>query len=202
MPEKIVLRQAVIVEGKYDKIRVEAVVDALVLATDGFRVFKDPQMRALIREMAMGPGIIVLTDSDAAGFKIRACLSDIARGGSVTQVYIPDIPGKERRKARPGKEGKLGVEGIDAALLRAAFEQAGLASAPQPEAGITRLDLYELGLTGGPDSGALRRRLLARLGLPARLSSGAMLQVLCRRVTRAELAGHVEALLQEGGQRK
>jgi len=187
MEEKITLAQAVIVEGKYDKIRLSPLLDALILTTDGFRVFRDKEMCALIRRLAHSCGIILLTDSDGAGFQIRNYLTKIARGGEITHVYIPDVPGKERRKPQPGKEGKLGVEGIDPALLREAFARAGLLGhVPKEGPGITRQDLYDWGLTGGADSRALRYALLARLGLPARLSTGALLPVLNQVITREE----------------
>jgi len=187
MEEKIALAQAVIVEGKYDKIRLSPLLDALILTTDGFRVFRDKEMCALIRRLAHSCGIVLLTDSDGAGFQIRNYLTKIARGGEITHVYIPDVPGKERRKPQPGKEGKLGVEGIDPALLREAFARAGLLGhVPKEGPGITRQDLYDLGLTGGADSRALRYALLARLNLPARLSTGALLPVLNQVITREE----------------
>jgi len=187
MEEKIALAQAVIVEGKYDKIRLSPLLDALILTTDGFRVFRDKEMCALIRRLAHCCGIVLLTDSDGAGFQIRNYLTKIARGGEITHVYIPDVPGKERRKPQPGKEGKLGVEGIDPALLREAFARAGLLGhVPKEGPGITRQDLYDLGLTGGADSRALRYALLARLNLPARLSTGALLPVLNQVITREE----------------
>ena len=124
--EKITLREAVIVEGKYDKIRLESLVDALILTTDGFRIFTDKDMCALIRRLASTCGIVVVTDSDAAGFKIRAHIANIAKDGEVAHVYVPDVLGKERRKDKPGAEGKLGVEGMDTRSLEAAFRAAGI----------------------------------------------------------------------------
>lgn len=187
MEEKITLSQAVIVEGKYDKIRLTPLLDALILTTDGFRVFKDREMCALIRRLAHSCGIVLLTDSDGAGFQIRNYLTKIARGGRITHVYIPDVPGKERRKSQPGKEGKLGVEGIDPVLLREAFARAGLLGhAPNESGGITHQDLYDWGFTGGQDSRTLRYALLERLDLPARLSTGALLPVINRILTREE----------------
>lgn len=202
MGDKIRLRQAVVVEGKYDKIRLEALVDALILSTDGFGVFNDKELRALIRRLAQACGVVVLTDADAAGFRIRAFIADIARDGAVTHVYIPDIYGKEKRKARPGREGKLGVEGVGADILREAFTRAGLLgedSAPTGREALTRADLYELGLTGGANCGALRRALLARLALPARLSTNAMLPVLGRLCTKSELESLVREI-QDGNE--
>lgn len=187
MEEKITLAQTVIVEGKYDKIRLAPLLDAVILTTDGFRIFRDREMCALIRRMAHSCGIVLLTDSDGAGFQIRSYLAKISHGGQITHVYIPDVPGKERRKSQPGKEGKLGVEGIDPALLREAFARAGLLGhTPKEGNQITRQDLYDWGLTGGPDSRALRYALLARLGLPARLSTSALLPVINQIINREE----------------
>lgn len=183
--EKLHIKQAVIVEGKYDKIRLETVVDAVIIPTNGFRIFSDKEMRALIRSLAQTCGIVVLTDSDGAGFKIRGHLSGIVGQGEIINVYIPDIFGKEKRKATPSAEGKLGVEGMDADTLRAAFQQAGVcAVSGPPKEKITKLDLYENGLCGAPDSAVRRRQLFARLGLPERLSANAALPVLCSMMGR------------------
>lgn len=186
--ERIRLRQAVVVEGKYDKIRLEAVVDALILTTDGFRIYKDRERRALLRSLAETRGLIVLTDSDSAGFRLRGHIAGIAGQGQITHVYIPDVFGKERRKRAPSAEGKLGVEGMDPGVLREAFRRAGVLEddVPPKRDPITRQDLYEDGLTGGRDSARLRRELYARLGLPARLSTAAMLELLNHMLTREE----------------
>ncbi len=185
---KIKIKQAVIVEGKYDKIKLESLIDGVILTTNGFRIFKDKDMQHLVRSLAKTCGIVILTDSDAAGFQIRSLLSGIVWEGEVINVYVPDIFGKERRKQRPSAEGKLGVEGMELDILREAFkraevfESAGAASA-EP---ITRLDLYDDGLCGGENSALLRRNLFARLGLPARLSTGAALPVLNQMLTREQ----------------
>ena len=193
--EKLKIRQAVIVEGKYDKIALEPVLDAVILATDGFRVFKDKEMQRLIRELAGRCGIVALTDSDAAGFKIRALLSGIVRDGELVNVYIPDIIGKERRKRARSAEGKLGVEGMSPAVLREAFLRAGVLPDERPESdAITAADFYELGLSGGGNSANRRRALFARLGLPARLSSKSAVQVLNRTLSKEELEKLVREL--------
>ena len=172
------LEQAVIVEGKYDKIKLSGVVDALILQTNGFRIFKDKEKRALIKSLAHGPGIVILTDSDTAGLVIRNFVKSVAGGGKVTNVYIPQILGKEKRKQQPSKEGTLGVEGMTEQVLLQALERAGIGSCT-PKAGrqVTKLDFFEDGLTGKSESARLRSRLLSRLELPGYLSSNALLEV-------------------------
>lgn len=186
--DRLRLKQAVIVEGKYDKIRLESLIDGVIITTNGFRIFRDKEMQRLIRSLAKTCGIIVLTDSDAAGFRIRAVLSGIVWEGEIINVYIPDILGKERRKRKPSAEGKLGVEGMELEILREAFDRAGILPDSGKRAGpdITRLDLYEDGLCGGENSAARRRAIYARLGLPARLSTGAALPLLNQMLTREE----------------
>jgi ribonuclease M5 len=141
---KISLDRAVIVEGRYDKTKLESVIDALILPVGGFQVFTDKEMRAFIRRLAADKGIIVLTDSDAAGFKIRAFLRGMLPPEQITDVYIPDIFGREKRKREASKEGKLGVEGMSTEVLREAFQKAGVISAEQKRRDnhITKLDLY------------------------------------------------------------
>lgn len=186
--EKLCLRQAVIVEGKYDKIKLKSVIDAMILPLDGFRIYKDKERQALIRSLAVSRGLVVLTDSDAAGFRLRGYLSGIVPAGRVTHVYIPDIFGKEKRKRAPSAEGKLGVEGMDVETLREALARAGVLSAePSLSADpITRQDLYEDGLSGGAGSAELRRAVYARLSLPARLSTAQFLDLLNAMLTRDE----------------
>ena len=184
----IKLAQAVIVEGKYDKIKLSSIVDAVIIQTDGFSVFKDKEKLALIRFYAENTGIIILTDSDTAGFRIRSYLKGCVSKGNVTNVYIPDIFGKEKRKAVPSKEGKLGVEGIDADIILDAFTRAGIICS-DIEGGsdpITRTDLYEDGLSGGKDSSYKRKALLSRLNLPLLLTTGSMLEVLNTMMTREQ----------------
>ncbi len=196
MKERPRIRPVVIVEGKYDKIALEAVVDALILPTDGFRIFKDKEMRALIKRLAQRDGVAVLTDSDSAGFLIRRHLQGLCPPERVTHVYIPDRPGKEPRKAKPSRAGTLGVEGMAPALLLGAFRAAGLLDdAPPPaKSAITRMDLFEAGLSGGESSRALREKLLAALDLPRRLSGKALAGVLARLITREELFATVTRL--------
>jgi ribonuclease M5 len=188
-PQKLHITQAVIVEGKYDKIKLDAVVDGLILTTDGFGVFRDAELKAFIKRLARERGLVILTDSDVAGFRIRAYLTGMIPAERITNVFIPELSGKERRKRRPSAEGKLGVEGMDAATLREAFARAGIladAAPPHREDPITRLDLYEDGLTGGPESRALRAALYKRLSLPLRLNITATLPLLNNILTRDE----------------
>lgn len=176
----IKIREAVIVEGKYDKIRLASILDAVILPVNGFSVFKDKEMMALIRRLAQTTGILILTDSDAAGFKIRHFIGGALPKGQVRHAYIPEIVGKERRKTVPSKEGLLGVEGIPNDRIVETLRKAGVLceETAAPARRITKLNLYEDGFTGGEGSLARRRRLLKRLGLPERLSANAMLDVL------------------------
>ncbi len=176
----IQIRQAVIVEGKYDKIRLSSLLDTLILETDGFAIFKNKEKQALIRRLAEKRGILILTDSDSAGFKIRAFLGGSIPKEQVYHAYIPDIFGKEKRKDSPSKEGKLGVEGIPTEVLLDALEKAGVLfqTVSQPSKQITNADLYEDGFSGRPDSKTRRKKLLAYFALPERLSTNALLQTL------------------------
>lgn len=194
--EKIRLSQAVIVEGKHDKIRLETVVDALILTTDGFRIYNNAEQRALFRSLARSRGLVVLTDSDAAGFRLRGYIAGMVPAEKLTHVYIPDVFGKEKRKRTPSAEGKLGVEGMDAATLREALRRAGVLdqAAPPPADPITRLDFYENGLSGGGHSAQKRRLLFERLGLPRRMNTTAALQVVNHMLTRQEYQALVASL--------
>ncbi|MGN0590768.1 toprim domain-containing protein [Ruminococcus sp.] len=190
--EKLTVAQAIIVEGKYDKIKLDSIIQGVILVTNGYRIFKDPEKMALIRYFAAHTGIIILTDSDRAGFRIRSYLKGSIPEGKITHVYIPDIFGKEKRKDKPSAEGKLGVEGMERSVLEDAFRRAGVLTETAPvRSGLTRLDLYELGLTGGRDSASRRRALLEQLGLPTLLSTGGMLEVLNTMMTRQELEAFV-----------
>lgn len=181
------IRQAIIVEGKYDKIKLSSLVKAVIIPTHGFRIFKDAEMLELIRHYAQTTGIIILTDSDRAGFRIRSYLKGAIPNGSIRNIYIPDIFGKEKRKDKPSAEGKLGVEGMDAAVLREAFAKAGVLSEDAPAGEqITKTDLYLAGLNGTPNSAERRRALQQRLGLPSMLSAAALLEILNSMMTRAE----------------
>ena len=184
------VKEVIVVEGRYDKNALSQVVDATVITLGGFSVFNDKEKLAFLRRLAEKQGLIVLTDSDGAGFVIRNYLKGALPKELVKQAYIPDIYGKERRKRTPGKEGKLGVEGMKPDVLLAALaragatfldEENGTGAAGEP---ITKADLFELGLTGGPDSRAARQRLLTQLDLPEHLSTNALLEVLNALMTR------------------
>ena len=194
------IREVIVVEGRYDKNTLRQTVDAAVFPVDGFAVFNDREKLALLRRLARERGLILLTDSDGAGFVIRNYLKGALPREQVKHAYIPDQYGKERRKRRPGKEGKLGVEGMRPQVLLAALERAGATfegeDAPAaPGGGLTKADLFELGLSGGPDSAEKRRALLARLDLPEHLSASAMLETLNLLYDREELL----TLLQDSG---
>ena len=169
----------VVVEGKYDKIKLSRIIDCPIITTDGFSVFKNPEKRALIRYFAKNGGITILTDSDSAGFKIRGYIKGFVKNGEVRNVYIPDVFGKEPRKRAPSAEGKLGVEGISDTLIISAFERAGvIGKSDIPTEKVSRADLYEDGLFGGKDSSEKRRRILSSLGLPENLSVSGLLDVI------------------------
>ncbi|MBR4362253.1 MAG: DUF4093 domain-containing protein [Ruminococcus sp.] len=194
----IKINEAIIVEGKYDKIKLCSIVDAVIIVTGGFGIFKDAEKLELIRYYAEKTGVIILTDSDSAGRRIRGYIKGAIKNGTVRNVYIPDVFGKEKRKVKPSAEGKLGVEGIDGATLLAAFEKAGITAAERsapPD--ITKLTLYELGLSGGSNSSELRRRLQKSLGLPSLLSASALTEVLNTMMTAAELEEKVAMLREE-----
>ena len=187
----IKIKEAIIVEGKYDKIRLSNFIDGLIITTDGFGIFKDKEKQAMIRSIAEKRGLLILTDSDGAGFVIRNFLKGTVPSDRVKHAYIPDIFGKEKRKAAPSKEGKLGVEGISEKLICEAIVRSGveceLTEGQRPAGeGITKTDLYEFGLTGGADSSKLRDMLKKELGLPQKLSSNSFLQVLNCMMTRDE----------------
>ncbi len=181
--------RAVIVEGKYDKIRLSALTDALILETDGFGIFNDREKQQFIKKTAREKGLMIITDSDAAGFKIRAYLRNIAGDADIINVYIPDIRGKERRKAQPGKEGKLGVEGMPTEALEEALRKSGAFSetaGSAPGEQITVNDLYEAGLTGRANSADMRRRFLESLALPCRLTGNTLLKALNAFMTKED----------------
>lgn len=173
------IKGAIVVEGKYDKIKLGGIVDGTVITTDGFGVFRSEEKRALIRRYAENGGITVLTDSDAAGFKIRGYIKGIVPRGEVRCAYIPDIYGKERRKRRPSAEGKIGVEGVGSEVIIKALYDAGAVDDRRPPLKkITRADLFDDGLFGQRDSSEKRAGLLKKLGLPERLSTSGLLDVL------------------------
>lgn len=175
---KIAVGQVIVVEGKYDKIKVESLFDATVFVTDGFRIFSDRTRGALLQRLARKRGVVILTDSDRAGFLIRNYVKNLCRNCEVYHAYIPDLFGKERRKEQPSKEGKLGVEGVPAELLRQAVRDAVPEMRQKSGQPITKSDLYLLGLSGGTGSSERRAELLKSLDLPENLSTNGMLEVL------------------------
>lgn len=180
MTDKMIkLEQAVIVEGKYDKIKLSSIIDAVIIPTNGFNIFKDTEKLELIRYYAEKTGIIIMTDSDSAGFIIRNHIKGAVKNGNIINVYIPDIMGKERRKTKPSAEGKLGVEGVEKEIILDALKKAGITACVASERKkITKTDLYTLGLSGGKNSSELRRKLLNYIGLPSLLTPNSMLEAL------------------------
>jgi ribonuclease M5 len=171
------INEVVIVEGKYDKIRVLSAVDATVIETKGFGIFKDAEMRKLIKMYAETRGIVILTDSDSAGFVIRNHIKNIASAGKIKMAYVPQIKGKEKRKSNQGKEGLLGVEGIDNNIIIDALKKAGC-SENFKKGNFSLTDLYNLNLMGGENSKERRKRLMKALGLPEKLSNTALVDAI------------------------
>lgn len=179
----ISIEPVIIVEGRYDKNKIKQIFDTVVLETAGFGIFKDKEKAALIRRLAQTRGILVLTDPDHAGFLIRGYLKNIAAEGKVYHAYIPDRLGKEKRKAHPSREGKLGVEGVTEeeiiqAVRRSGVSMNGEKETREEEKPVTKADLYALGLSGGPDSKEKRRLLLKKLDLPENMTAGALLEMI------------------------
>jgi len=186
------IREAIVVEGRYDKNTLSQLVDTLILETAGFGIFKNEEQMALLRRVAAQRGLIVLTDPDGAGFVIRNRLKGAIPQEQLKHAYVPDILGKERRKAHPGKEGKLGVEGMSQTVLTQALRRAGATFLDEENCGtqcvhLTKADLMSLGLSGGADSAGRREALLRVLDLPEHMSANALLQVLNTCCTREEL---------------
>ena len=191
------LKEVLLVEGKYDAARLHNLVEGTVLTTDGFRVMKDRALQTMLKRLGRAQGLIILTDSDAAGFKIRHFVTGLVGAEYVLQAYVPAIPGKESRKEVPGKEGLLGVEGVSDEIILQSLQDA-LKSRPSSAAvtdtapqAITYTDLYEWGISGTANSAERRRILLRQLGLPPRLSKKELLQVLSTLYTRESLARQI-----------
>ena len=196
------IREAIVVEGRYDKNTLSQIVDAPILETSGFGIMKDKAQLQLLRRVAMQRGLIVFTDSDGAGFVIRNFLKSAIEPKYLKHAYIPDIAGKERRKATPGKEGKLGVEGMRPEIILEALRRCGATlegESAQTTNEITKQDLMDLGLSGGPDSSAKRLKLLKKLLLPEHMSANAMLQALNLLYTLDDLQVLVSALENDNG---
>lgn len=173
------INEIVVVEGKYDKIRLSSVVDATIITTEGFGIFKNKEKQKLIRRLADERGILVLTDSDNAGFMIRSFLKGIVDNSKIRHAYIPDVYGKEKRKTSPSAEGKLGVEGMSEQVLRNCLEQAGVACADgEVKQLITKTRLYDDGFVGAKDSSQKRKKLQKKLGLPENMSANLLLEMI------------------------
>jgi ribonuclease M5 len=177
------IKQTVIVEGKYDKIKLESIISANIITTDGFRIYSNSEKQALIRTLAEKNGLIIFTDSDSSGRRIRNFIKSlIGEGGykdKVINIYLPEIPGKEKRKAAPSKENLIGVEGADKQIIAGIFEKFGIASraphAERPARKITKTDFYEDGLSGGSGSAEKRKYLCKKLNLPP-MSANALVE--------------------------
>ena len=197
------IKEAIVVEGRYDKNTLSQVVDTLILETGGFHIFKDPEQMALLRRAAQRRGLIVLTDSDGAGFVIRNYLKGALPKGCVKQAYVPDIAGKERRKRHGSKEGKLGVEGMRPQVILDALRRAGATFAQQDESElpvhpvITKADFYEWGLAGRPDSTARRAAVLHALDLPAHMTANALLEFINAVGTHEQVAEIIQQYVEK-----
>lgn len=193
---KLELKEAVIVEGRYDKIKLSEIITSPIIDTGGFRVFKDKEKQALIRQIANKRGLLIMTDVDSAGFLIRNFLRGIVPAEQIKHAYIPTIEGKESRKAESSKEGKLGVEGIDRELLIEAIRKSGatiIGEDSDKSGEITKADFYEYGLNGREDSAIFRRRILTDLGLPEYLTTNAMISALNCLFTKDEFEEYLKA---------
>ncbi len=184
------IKEVIVVEGRYDKNALSQVVDAVIIETSGFGIFNDAQKQKLLRTMAEARGLIVLTDSDGAGFVIRNFIKSCVDPRLLKHAYIPDIHGKERRKSSPSREGKLGVEGMRPHVLLDALLRAGATidggESVSASAHISKADMYAMGLTGREGSAAKRAELIRRLDLPEHITAGALLDVLNAVMTREE----------------
>lgn len=182
------IKEAVIVEGRYDKLKLSNVLDTLIIETNGFGIFKDKEKMNFIRRLADDRGIIILTDSDHSGFQIRNYLASSIDKSKIKHIYIPDVYGKERRKKEPSKEGKIGVEGINSELLLSLFEKADVdVKTVEKDNPITNYDLFYLGISGGSNSKMKKAQLLKRLDLPEFLSTSSFLSYLNSSMTKEEL---------------
>lgn len=179
----ITVKEAIIVEGKYDKIKLSGFIDSFIFVTDGFSIFNNKRDQMTIKTLAEKTGIVILTDSDAAGLKIRNFVKQLVQKEQVKHAYIPEVSGKERRKTTPGKEGLLGVEGIDEKTILEALKKSGCTVGDRAEvesAKMTKVDFYNLGLSGGEKSAELRAKIALKLGLPSKLSANMLLDAINR----------------------
>lgn len=193
--EKLKIPYAVVVEGKYDKIKLSSIIDSPIIVTNGFGIYKNSETARLIRYYAEKTGIVILTDSDTAGFRIRGHIKSIVPKGKIINLYSPEICGKEKRKIQPSKEGKLGVEGISAEKLRKLFVDSGLVNdAKSSENPITSLDFYELKLSGNSNSTLYRKQILNAMNLPENLTAKALLEAVNARYSKEEFIQLVQKI--------
>ena len=193
------VKETIVVEGTYDKIKLSGFIDSLIFTTNGFAVFKNKNAQKSLRTLAESTGIVILTDSDSAGIKIRNFVKQLTQSGRVLHAYIPEIAGKEKRKTAPGKEGLLGVEGISEEIIIDAIRKSGArvdgaSDGKRADKPITKADFYRLGLSGGADSEDKRRRLAKMLGIPSKLSANMLLSAVNRLLTEDELCKMLENL--------
>lgn len=192
------VKEAIVVEGRYDKNTLSQIVDAPILETSGFGIMNDKAQLSLLRQVAQKRGLIIFTDSDGAGFVIRNYLKGAIPAAYIKHAYIPDVPGKERRKAAPGKEGKLGVEGMTPQVILDCLRRAGATlegeNISQPSTALTKADLVDLGLSGTAESKSRRLALQKKLDLPEHMSSNALLQALNLLYTKDEICGVLKSL--------
>lgn len=185
------IKETIVVEGVYDKIKLSRFIDGVIMTTNGFRVFSDERIIKSIREMAVKTGVVILTDSDSAGFKIRNYIKQALPKDAVKHAYVPEVKGKEKRKKEPGKEGLLGVEGIDEETILTALKNAGCtidgtASEKKASRAVTKADLYALGFSGGEGSREKRAALARSLGIPMKISANMLLDIVNRLLTYDE----------------
>ena len=193
----IKINEAVIVEGKYDKIKLSGILDTIIIETDGFAIFKDKEKQKMIRFLAEKRGLVILTDSDSAGFKIRSFIKGITKCENVKNVYIPDVYGKEKRKTEFSKEGKLGVEGMKAQVIIDGLKKAGVIcdeDDKKTSREITHTDFFEDGISGGENSSRTRKALARELELPERISSSSLLKIINSYMTYEEYKNIIEKI--------
>lgn len=195
--EKIHLKQAVVVEGKYDKIKLSSIIDALIIETHGFGIYKDKEKIALIKAVSEKNGVIIVTDSDVAGFKLRGFVRSIAKDATVTNLYIPQIEGKEKRKQSPSKQGLLGVEGINADVLRGLFKRFVTDEKAPDRQKITKLDFYEDGFSGDENSAVKRQALLKKLNLPCYIGANGLIEIINSLMTYEEYKLFINTIREE-----
>lgn len=197
MKAVIKINEAVIVEGKYDKIKLSGILDTIIIETDGFAIFKDREKQKMIRFLAEKRGLVILTDSDSAGFKIRSFIKGITKCENVKNVYIPDVYGKEKRKTEFSKEGKLGVEGMKAQVIIDGLKKAGVIcdeNDKKTSREITHTDFFEDGISGGENSSRTRKALARELELPERISSSSLLKIINSYMTYEEYKNIIEKI--------